>query len=242
MVSNLSVCLIGQKPINFNNIIIHQASLNDILEYNIDKYNMLLLPFLLDISDFEISSDLLTQEINIFDILILTEETFKMLLNSISFFCKTDEIRFDEQKGIFYIHDGYIDRENFAEFADIILKMNAKHKIEKEKPPENMTQKQKDIWEKLQQGRKRAEEKSQVDLTDLINVCQFGGDYYIPMNDIFSWNMFNITRCYKTIIGKSSYQDTFDIYCVTGEEKLIRNRHWTELIKIDDTKINEAII
>ena len=242
MISNLLVYLIGQKSIKFNNIIIHQTPLNDILEYGIDKYNMLLLPFLLDVSDFEISSDLMKQNINIFDILTLTEETFTMLLNSISFFCKTDEIKFDEQKGIFYVYDGYIDRNNFDEFANIILKFNAKQKIQREKPPANMTQKQKEIWEKLQQGRKRTEEKSQVDLIDLINICQFGGNYYIPITDVFNWSMFNITRCYKTIVGKSTYEDTFDIYCVTGEEKLIKNRHWTELVKVDDTKINEAVM
>lgn len=242
MISNLLVYLIGQKPINFNNIVIHQIPLDDILEYGIDRYNMLLLPFLLDINDFEIPSDLITKEINIFDILILTEETFKMLLDSIGFFCKTDEIKFDEQKGVFYIHNGYIDRNNFEDFANIILKINAKQKIEKEKPPENMTQKQKDIWKKLQEGRQRAIEKSQIDLADLINVCQFGGDYYVPIEDIFKWTIFNITRCYKNIIGKSSYRDTFDIYCVTGEEKLIKHRHWTDLIKVDDEQNNNATV
>ena len=242
MISNLFTYLVSQKQIKFNNITIYQTPLNDILDYGIDEYNMLLLPFLFDIDSFDIPNDLIAQEMNIFDILILAEDTFSMLLNSISFFCKTQEIAFDEQKGVLYVCDGQIERNNFAEFADIILKMNAKQKPEIEKPPANMTKKQEEIWRKLHEGRQRAIAKSQIDLSDLINVCQFGGNYYIPFNDISQWTMFNITRCYKTIIGKSSYQDTFDIYCVTGEEKLIKNRHWTELIKIDDLKVDETMM
>lgn len=238
--SNLLVYLITQKQIKFNNITLYQTSLDDILECGIDKYNILLLPFLLDVEDFDIPNNFVIQNMNIFDILILTEQTLTMLLDSISFFCKTNEIHFDEQKGVLYIGDGHIDRNNFAEFADIILKINAKQKQEREKPPKNMTEKQKEIWEKLQQGRQRAAAKSQIDLADLINVCQFGGNFYISMEDISKWTMFNITRCYKSVVGKSNYQDVFDIYCVTGEEKLIKNRHWTDLIKVDDNKNDEV--
>lgn len=238
MNSNLSVYLETQKPIKFNNIIIYQPSLDEILEYDIDKYNMLILPFLLDKDDFEFVDNSLIQNVNIFDILILDSESdiFRMLLDSISFFCRTDEIGLDEQKGVLYIGDEVIDRNNFSEFAEIILQLNAKQKPEKEIPPANMSEKQKEIWEKLRAGRQRAFEKSQIDLSDLINICQFGGQYFIPMSEILQWSLFNISRCYKAIIGKSNYQDLFDIYIVTGEEKLIKNQHWTDLIKLNNNK------
>lgn len=238
MNSNLSVYLETQKPIKFNNIIIYQPSLDEILEYDIDKYNMLILPFLLDVDDFEFIDNSLIQNVNIFDILILdnSSELFRILLDSISFFCRTDEIGLDEQKGVLYIGDEILDRNNFSEFAEIILQLNAKQKPEKEIPPANMTEKQKEIWEKLHAGRQRAYEKSQIDLSDLINICQFGGQYFIPMSEILQWTLFNISRCYKSIIGKSNYQDLFDIYIVTGEEKLIKNQHWTDLIKIQNNK------
>lgn len=235
MNSNLLVYLETQKQIKFNNIIIYQPSLNEILDYNIDKYNMLILPFLLDKDDLEIEDSSVIKDINIFDILIL-DTNISMLLEGISFFCKTDEIVLDEQKGVIYIGDGYIDRNNFGEFSEIILQMNAKQKTKKDIPPANMTEKQKDIWEKLHAGRQRAFEKSQIDLSDLINVCQFGGQYFIPTSEILQWTLFNISRCYKSIIGKSNYQDLFDVYIVTGEEKIIKNQHWTDLIKINNNK------
>ena len=241
MISNLLVYLEAQKPINFNDILIYQTSLDEILEYDIEKYNMLILPFLLDVDDFEVENQSLMKDMNIFDILILNKATLTMLLNSISFFCKTDKIGFDETKQVLYINDGFIDRNNFAEFAKIILKINAKQKAQKEKPPENMTPKQQEIWEKLQQGRERAAAKLQIDLADLINICQFGGEYYVPMENILQWTMFNITRCYKSILGKSNFQESFDIYCVTGEQKLIKNQHWTDLIKIENDNKEEQI-
>lgn len=230
------VYLETQKPIKFNQMFIYQITLDEILEYGMEEYNMLLLPFLLDIDDLNIPEDILAQNISIFDILTLHNENLSMLLDSISFFCKTDKIGFDEQKQIFYIGDGYIDKNNFEDFSKIILETNSKQKTQKEKPPKNMTARQKDIWDKLQEGRRRAMKKSQVDLFDLINVCQFGGDYYIPIDDISQWTLWNISRCYKTILGKSSFRELFDIYCVTGEEKLIKNHHWTDLIKVDDEK------
>ena len=235
MNSNLSVYLETQKPIKFNDIIIYQPSLDEILEYDIDKYNMLILPFLLDKDDFEFVDNSLIQNVNIFDILIL-KDNLEMLLESISFFCKTNEIGLNEQKGVLYIGNGFIDRNNFSEFAEIILQLNAKQKPEKEIPPANMSEKQKEIWEKLRAGRQRTFEKSQIDLSDLINICQFGGQYFIPMSEILQWSLFNISRCYKAIIGKSNYQDLFDIYIVTGEEKLIKNQHWTDLIKLNNNK------
>lgn len=225
-----------QKPIRFNDILIHQITLDEILEYDMNKYNMLLLPFLIDVDDLNIPDEVLTEDLNIFDILTANETNLSMLLDAINLFCKTDNIGFDEEKQTLYIGDGYIDKNNFTDFAKIILESNSKQKTQKEKPPKNMTARQKDIWEKLQAGRKRASEKSQVDLADLINVCQFGGDYYIPMDDILQWTLWNISRCYKTILGKSSFNELFDIYCVTGEEKLIKNHHWTELIKVNDRK------
>lgn len=230
------VYLEAQKPIKFNDILIYQITLDEILEYDIEKYNMLLLPFLIDVDDLNIPEEVPVEDLNIFDIFTLNQDSFAILLDSISFFCKTNKVSFDEQKQTLYIGDGYINKDNFADFAKIILESNAKQKIQKEKPPKNMTDKQKDIWEKLQAGRKRAMEKSQIDLSDLINVCQFGGEYYIPMEDILQWTLWNISRCYKTILGKSSFSELFDIYCVTGEEKLIKNHHWTELIKVNDRK------
>lgn len=236
MIADFLIYLETQKQIKFNDIIIYQPPLNEIIDYGVDKYNMLLVPFLLDVSDFDFADESIIEKISIFDILTL-EQNLPLLLNSIGFFCKVDEMSFDEQKGTLYIgENGFIDKNNFAEFAEIILQINAKQKPKKEIPPKNMTDKQRDIWEKLQAGRRKAMEKSQIDLCDLISICQFGGHYYISMSEILQWTMFNLTRCYKSIIGKSNYQDLFDIYIVTGEEKLIKNQHWTDLIKINNNK------
>lgn len=228
--------LVTQKPIIFNNIKIQQPTLNTILDdIGMDKYNELLIPFIIDMDFFDFP-DNIKEQYNIFDILT-SDINIGQLLDSISVFCDVDKAGLDTENQRLYIGDnnGYLDCNNFQEFTDIILKINSKIKPEKETPPKNMTAKQKDIWEKLQAGRKRQAEKNQIKLQDLINTCQFGGDYYIPMEDILNWTLWNISRCYQTILGKSGYKDAFSVYCVTGEKDLVK-KHWTDLISVGDKK------
>ena len=244
-----SLELITQKPIYFNGIKIIQPTLNTIIDdFGMEKYNEYLLPFIIDLDFFNISDELKEQYniTNVFDIFIL-DNNISLLLNSINVFCDAETISLDTENKRLYIGDNsvdsfdidsnYLDSSNFNDFADIILKINSKTKPQKEIPPKNMTAKQKDIWDKLQAGRKRHIEKSQINLTDLINTCEFGGDYYVPMSNILNWTLWNISRCYQTILGKSNYKDAFSVYCVTGEKDLIK-KHWSDLISIDDKEQN----
>lgn len=250
---NYSLELITQKPIYFNGIKIIQPTLDTIInDFGMEKYNECLLPFVIDLDFFDISDELKEQYNinNVFDILVL-DSNISLLLNSIEIFCGTKPMSFDTKNKRLYIGDtstdnfdvnsNYLDSNNFNDFADIILKINSKTKPQKEIPPKNMTAKQKDIWNKLQAGRKRHAEKSQIDLADLINTCEFGGDYYIPMSNILNWTLWNISRCYQAILGKSNYKDAFSVYCVTGEKDLVK-KHWSDLISIDDKEQNKIKI
>lgn len=239
---DINLELITQKPIIFNGITITQPSLNMILDnIGMDKYNEILFPFVADLDILDVPDEI-REQYNIFDILTM-DSNIELLLNSISIFCNIEEARFDTKSKRLYIgdNDGYLDCNNFKDFADIILKINSKTRPKVEKPPKNMSEKQRDIWEKLQAGRKRQAEKSQISLSDLINTCEFGGTYYIPKETILTWTLWNISRCYQAILGKSSYGDAFSIYCVTGDKDLVK-KHWTDLISIDDRKQNEIKI
>jgi hypothetical protein len=244
-VNNLDINLelITQKPIIFNGIKIIQPTLNMILdeEMGMDKYNEYLIPFFIDLDFFNIPDEA-QEQYNIFDIMTL-DENIEFLLNSISIFCNTNVVKFDTEKKRLYIGDkeGYLDCNNFKEFSDIILKINSKERPPKEIPPKNMSEKQKDIWDKLCAGRKRQAEKNRINLADMLGTCELGGDYYIPIEDILNKTLWNISRCYQAILGKSNYKDAFSIYCVTGEKDLIK-RHWTDLISIDDKKQNKIEI
>ncbi len=222
--------LITQQPIIFNKIKIYQPSLSEILEVGIEEYNYQLLPFIVNIETLNLPIQ--TGELSIFDVLTM-ENNLPILLTAIKQFCRLDEMRFDESLKRLYIDNGYLDKNNFKEFSDIILKINSKERPRIEKIPKFASEKQREIWDKIQKGRKRKESENQLHLFDMINVCEFGGEYHIPMSEIMTWSLWRISNCYKTILSKSGYKDSFDIFLVSGEKELIENKHWLEQIKVN---------
>lgn len=192
-----------------------------------DNYNKLLFPFILDIENFNISDNIA----NVSDILVL-DSNIEILLNSLKYFCNADKIQFDERIKKIYINNGYLDRSNFGEFSNIILEISGKVKPKREKPPVFKSEKHKDIWNKIQEGRKRIAEQNKVELCDIINVCVFAGDYHIPMSEILSWSLWRVINCYKNILEKQSYKDSFEIFLVSGDKNIIENKHWLDRIKI----------
>lgn len=221
--------LITQQPIIFNGIKIYQPSLSEILKVGIEEYNYQLLPFIVSMETLKLPIQ--TGELSIFDVLTL-ENNLTILLTAIKQFCRLDEMKFDESLKRLYIDNGYLDKNNFNEFSDIILKINSKERPKIEKIPEFASEKQREIWEKIQKGRKRKESANQLYLFDMINACEFGGEYHIPMSEIMTWSLWRISNCYKAILSKSGYKDSFDIFLVSGEKELIENKHWLEQIKI----------
>lgn len=116
---------------------------------------------------------------------------------------------------------------NFDDISDIILKINGNKKFEIEKPPANMSPRQRDIWEKLQAGRKRDAKKNEVHIYDILNICEYCGNYRIPIEEITSWSLWRIMNCYKNRLNIKSYDDNLQIALVSGDAKSISgNNHW----------------
>lgn len=235
------VYLKTQKPINFYNICkIYQPSLDEILELNDNEFEQLLLPFVITIDSIENElSDDDKEQIKSLDIVLSSPEIISSLIKSLEYFCK-DKVEFDEH-GIFFggyegrLNNARINRDNFDELANIILEINARERPKKERIPEFKNDLQRDIWTKLQEGRKREAIKHQLKLEDILNYCEFGGTSYIPMDEILKWSLWRVMNCYKSIMGISGYKDSFSIYLISGEKSLIEGKHWTELIKLDYT-------
>jgi len=126
-----------------------------------------------------------------------------------------------------------INSSNFDDISNIILKINANKKMVIEKPPSKMSEKQKDIWNKLQEGRKRDAKKNEVHIYDILNVCEFGGDYHLPIEIICNWSLWRIMNCYKSRIGWKGYCDNLQIALVSGDGKSISgNNHWHHQLMI----------
>ena len=231
--NNLNLYLKTQKHIKFYDIcIIYQPSFEEILDYGVDEFENLLLPYCITLDNV---SEVLTEEekkgLTNFDLLYSSKEFISSLLVSLEFFCKSKIIDFDLKGILFQGYNERLNRNNFDEFAEIILNICGRERPRVEKKV-FANERQRDIWEKLQEGRRKHAKKNELRLEDVLNICEFGGNYYIPIEEIIKWSLWRILNCYKSIIGISSYEDSFDIFLVSGKKELIENKHWTELIKL----------
>ena len=160
--------LITQDPINYNGLLIYQPSFEDIKKYGIENYNQVFLVYRLTLDCFDLSEK---DGKNLFEDILLNDksllsclsESLYLLTNASVIYLAEDmkslKLKFnsksENQEDQYFI----IDANNFDDICDIVLKINASQKIEIEKPPENMTPRQRDVWEKLQEGRRKDKEK-----------------------------------------------------------------------------------
>lgn len=222
--------LIRNQPINYNGLILHVIPLKVIGDYGLDRYDELIFPFAVTPSCFKTPVASILRDVILKDLRLLTSFNEMLQMTTHWTLCKPTPEYIDltlPTGGVFRIDDS-----NFDDICDIILKMNAKSKINVIKEPEHKGRK-KDIWKKLTEGRKRFEERNRVHLYDMLNVCEFGGEYHIPMSEIDEWSLWKISSCYGTRIGWKSYNDALDIALVTGESKNISgDNHWLKKFMI----------
>ena len=223
-----------QKPIKFYDVcIIRQPSFDEMLEYGIDNFEKLLLPYYITLDSLpEEITDEQKEGLTNFDLVFSSQEFMSYLFMSLEYFSNS-KLDIDEKGIIFDSFVGRLNRDNFDELAEIILKICGRERPKKERIPIFANDRQKDIWEKLQAGRKRFAMKNELKLEDVLNICEFGGKYHIHIEEIIKWTMWRIINCYKSIMGISSYEDSFSIYLINGEKELIEGKHWTELIKLE---------
>ncbi len=225
--------LVLQEPINFNGIIIYQPIIREIFKYGVNKYNQLLLPYLITLDMFELTEEQ-KQEFKVFDLIIFNQEIFLNLLLSLQILCKcqAQDIKFIDDNQLMCeikIKEGKLNRDNFDEFAEIILKIHAREKPKEDKLPENL--RQREIELKLREGRKRLEKKNEMNFSDIINVVKYGGKYRITIEEIKEMTLWELMNAYKCKLGISHYEDAFSIYLVGGQKELVEN-HWTKLLKV----------
>ena len=227
---DIKLNLVLQEPIDFQDIRIYQPVLQEITQYGIEQYNTLLVPY-------SITSDMLNipeeykDNIKIFDVVINDQQVLQYLILSLQFFCKTDDIKV--YKDVIIVNNGILHRDNFDEFADIILKINAREKPKKEKLPDNP--KHREIELKLRAARAKCKPKSEFNLCDIINNVRYGGKYYISLNEINQMTLWSLSNSFNAKIGLSNYDACFSIALVAGDkDNKLEDNHWTKLLKIEN--------
>lgn len=244
--------LVTQKPIDYNGLTIYQPSFNDIIKLGLDHYNTIMQVYTLTLDCFDFPDGV--EPKNLFDDIITENEYFTQCVGtSLSFLTKTTHVYFYAQnKSIVLNFDGedkeskqqktkdtapknefIINSHNFDDICDIILKINSNNKIVVEKPSKNLSPKQLDVWKKLHDGRNRDDNKHKVNIYDVLNVCEFGGNYHIPIENICEWSLWRISNCYKARIDWKSYNDNLQIALVSGDSDAISGEnHWLQKLTI----------
>ena len=231
--------LIRQKPINYNGLLFYPISFGYICDnIGLDVFDSLLIPFLITKDCLKMSDEELEQ-IDLFnDIIIKDQGMLSSVAIALQLFCKCEDIYKRDNELLLNFNDKetfVINNGNFEDICQIIMKMNGKEKIKVEKPPKNMSERQRDVWEKLQAGRKRENEKNTVHIYDMLNVCEFGGNYHIPIEEIENWTLWKIMNCYKARVNMKTYDDSLHICLVSGDGKSISDKnHWHYKLMVRD--------
>lgn len=232
-----------------NNIFVHQPLIKDIVDLGEDKYNELILPYVMNtdavFNGLE-NEDELKQQYQFFDLFFIKTESgtildkifggsnaLEVLQKSLRYFLRADEIRVLEKRQKVVINNAYmIDNNEFQKLRKAIQSVVNRKDIEVEKPPKNMTKRQRDIWIKLQKGRRRQAEKNAIYLQDIIIFCSLGGESFVPFDEIDNMTYYQLQNVHKGIMGKDAFNMGMGYKLSQKFDVKDDIKHWTETIKI----------
>src|SRR5574344_375311 len=221
---NLKSSLQMNRPYKFKDICtLYPISVEYALSFdeNVEFLNKFM-PYM--ISKGVLSEDL-PKDISIFEIVCLNEQLFINRADTIMEICKTENIKMNTETLEIFIDDSTssLNKDNFEEFSELVLEMIQAKKLTKaeNKEPEFATEEGRQRWLQLQKNREAFNKKSGKDeakqLYDIINIVQFGLGTYIPDNEILSWSYWKLIKSYMTVLNKTNYQNSFDVYLQTGD-------------------------
>lgn len=228
---------------------IYIPTLNDIKTIGEEEFNRLNSVYKLTLDFFDLPDDLKDQ-VTLFDLYILIHHQNKMhnkninsdeivdyfglLLDSLRFYFK-DDIFFHEEKYLIQIgKQGYISHSNFNSLCNIILKIICEEKAEIEKIPTFKNARQKDIYMKIMEGRKKEAKKNAVSLSTMANIIIHGGDSYIPYDEVGKMTIYQIHNSFKSILNKDGFFINFK-KMLAGDDPKKSNldlTYWAEKLKI----------
>ena len=223
----------------------------------IQPYDKLLTPFLINKESLEGLSEEELNQINEFDLIIhnqmqieqsnkcnnqADEGMLDILMEAIKFFYKSENVNFIMDKledgtelvGILINDEIFINRDNYTNLEKIILEINKAEKPKIEKPPEFKSERQRDIWEKIQKGRQRKKDKESLNMATLINIIKFAGKTYIPSTEILNMTIWEVYNAYSSIIETDSYDKNMAMMptIIANGGKMDNIKHISQSLKI----------
>lgn len=230
---------------------VHQPIMREVVDMGEDYFQKLIMPYILTTEAFFTGADNeeeLVGKWSIFELFFLRDEegatildkivfngedSLEALKQSLSYFLRTDDIVLLEKRQKIIVNNSYlIDKNEFENLRHVIQESLGRKDIEVEKPPKNMSKRQKDIWEKLQKGRRRKAERDAVHIQDIANYISFGGTSYISPREIDEMTYYQFYNAYKSIVGMDTYRTSMQ-YKVSEKFDVKEDvKHWLETLKI----------
>jgi len=235
---NYNLELVTQLPIKYNGLIFYPISFKEICEkFGWDSFTNIIFPFKCTKDCFDMDN---INELNLFeDIILKNQQLVQCAALILNIFCKCKKVVKNNNNLCLYIDKDnkeqifLIDKNNFEEVSNIILSICGEKKIEIEKPPDTLSEKQLEIWKKIREGRRNFSDKNKIYIYDILNVCEFAGAYHISIDEIMSWTLWKINNCYNARLNLKNYEDNFQVTLITGDNKNIsRENHWFQKLLI----------
>lgn len=221
-------------PIHFHDICtIYPFTVSDAIHYfEKGTSTEMFLPFLL-------TKDIINapfRQYSLYQIVLSDSKLFQSFSETLRFLCRTENIKINPKTLDITIDNnpGYLNSAAFDELSDIISTMVCMEKIHKTEKqiPKFETPEGYERWKKLQNQReKNHTADDEIHIYDIINCVQFGGNYYIPDEEILKWSYWKLIHASKTISLLKNYDFTCNAYLQCGDKALIE-KHWSELIKL----------
>lgn len=158
------------------------------------------------------------------------KELIQLLKESIDFIFKCECV-VDFEYGYIRINDEqFITRINYEQICDIILKTNACEKSKIDEPPTFENDRQRDVYNKLQQGRRRNAKRNQLGIKQLLNIVMVYTKYQI--NDVIkNMTLYQLLNTYSSFSAKDGYKLNLIWLPIVADSKKLDLEHWSTKLK-----------
>lgn len=220
--------------------ILKQPVLLDILSIGFDNYKKMVIPFQLTLEILESEIDL--SSFKTLDIFFAKDEHGELnevslsylisLIQSIKYFIDTDNVDIDfHNQTILLDNKNYVNRDNFDNLADVILKITMSEKIKIEKEDSNKSERQKEIDKKLAEGRAKKQKQEAITLFDMINVLIHSENTKFDYDSILKLTYLQIRNSYEVVMNIENYD--VNLACLNGfmDTSLLDLTHWSEKVR-----------
>lgn len=211
--------------------VLHLPTIKEISQIGRDNYFELLSVYFISDENLEDIGDNLT----VYNILFAENNILMLhqLLISLGIFFKQDSI-LDMVNDDFVIRlsdGGVINRHNFSQLQEVIRRSHHIKLQKVEKPPKNMSEEQRKIYEKMKKHRARRAQKGEPTFKEIINTVMHKGESFIPYSDIAKFTYYQLLNSYYVIIGLSVFEENKGYELSSKYELKEKFPHWRETIK-----------